>query len=105
MTETIIFSWDFLLYPLAVFSYFELVRWLSNRWDKNRRPSLEEILSNYARNQEISEYDVFHRASAAWSVSKHRVDQDFNTYLQTLILPYYVRDFIRKLPSDTSLSE
>jgi hypothetical protein len=101
MTETIIFSWDFLIYPLAAFGYIELVRWLSKRWYKNRRLSVEEILANYARNQGISEYDVFHRASSNWDVSPHQVDKDFNAYLQTMILPHYVRDFIRKLPSDS----
>jgi hypothetical protein len=85
---------------LAAFGYFELIRWLNKRWDKNRRPALEEILSNYARNQGISEYDVFYRASANWAVSPTQVDKDFKTYLQTMILPHYVRDFIRKLPSD-----
>ena len=102
MTETITFSWDFLIYPLAAFSYFELIRWLSRRWNKNRRLSVEEILANYARNQGISEYDVFHRASSNWAVSRLQVDKDFNVYLQTMHLPHYVRDFIRKLPSDIS---
>jgi hypothetical protein len=101
MTESIIFSWDFLIYPLAVFIYIELLRWMDKRLAKNRRFSLEERLSNYARNQGISEYDVFHQSSSVWAISKYQVDKDFNTYLRTLMLPYYVRDFVRKLDNDS----
>lgn len=101
MTESITFSWGLLVFPLAVFSYFELLRWMDRRLVKNRRFTLTEILSNYARYQGISEYDVFHRASGTWSISRYQVDADFNGYLQTLIMPYYVRDFIRKLDTKT----
>jgi hypothetical protein len=101
MTESMIFSWDFLIYPLAAFIYIELLRWMDKRLAGSRRVSLEERLSNYARNQGVSEYEVFHRASATWAVGKYQVDKDFNTYLRTLILPYYVRDFVRKLNNDS----
>ena len=97
MTESVVFSWDFLLYPLLAFIYLELLQWMNNRAASTQRLSLEEILSNYAKSREMSEYDVFHLASGSWSVSRHQVDADFNTYLQTLVLPYYVRDFVRKI--------
>jgi len=102
ITETIGFNWKFFAIPLMAFGYVELLKWMNQRAAAKQRISPEEMLSDFARNRELSEYDVFHLAAASWSVSGHQVDEDFNSYLQTLIMPYYVRDFIRKVNSGHS---
>jgi hypothetical protein len=82
---------------LAALAYFELMRRLDNYW-ANRTPlSDEERLWNHARNQGISEHEVFKRAADSWSLGPHTADADFKTYLKSGDLPHYVRDYLRKL--------
>jgi hypothetical protein len=97
MTEGFTFQWHMLIYPLVVLGYFELLRWLDRHW-ANRKPlSDEEWLSRHARLLDISEYEIFHRATTEWNVASSQVDDDFKAYLQNGVMPHYVRDYIRKL--------
>ena len=97
MNAAFIFDWPMLLAILAVLAYFELMRRLDRYW-ANRTPLTdEERLWNHARNQGISEHEVFKRAAAGWSRGPQTADADFNAYLKTGDLPHYVRDYLRKL--------
>jgi len=97
MNDGFVFQWPMVLALLAAVLYFEVTRWLDKYW-ANRTPlSDEERLWNHARNQGISEHEVFRRAAATWSLSPEQADADFNTYLKNEILPHYVRDYLRKL--------
>jgi len=97
MTEAFVFQWPMLLALLAALAYFELMRRLDRYW-ANRTPlSDEERLWNHARNQGISEHEVFKRAASGWSLGPQTADADFNAYLKTNIMPHYVRDYLRKL--------
>ena len=97
MNAAFIFDWPMLLAILAVLAYFELMRRLDRYW-ANRHPLTdEERLWNHARNQGISEHEVFKRAAASWSRGPQKADADFNAYLKTGDLPHYVRDYLRKL--------
>ncbi len=97
MNEEVVFQWPMLLFILAALLYFELMRRLDKYW-ANRTPlSDEERLWNHARNQGISEYEVFKRAAATWTLNPEIAHLDFNAYLKAGILPHYVRDYLRKL--------
>ncbi len=97
MSEMFVFQWPMLVALLAALAYFELMRRLDRYW-ANRTPlSDEERLWNHARNQGVSEHEIFARAAAGWSLSSQTADADFNTYLKTDMMPHYVRDYLRKL--------
>jgi len=97
MYAAFIFDWPMLLAILAVLAYFELMRRLDRYW-ANRNPMTdEERLWNHARNQGISEHEIFKRAATGWTLGPHKADADFKAYLKTGILPHYVRDYLRKL--------
>jgi hypothetical protein len=97
MNDGFVFQWPMLLYILAVLLYFEVMRLLDKYWSNKTPLSDEERLWNHARNQAISEHEVFKRAAATWSLSADHADADFNTYLKSDTLPHYVRDYLRKL--------
>ena len=44
----------------------------------------------------ITEYDLFCKSAETWSVSENRIDNDFKRYMAHQILPYYVKDLVRK---------
>jgi hypothetical protein len=97
MSDGFVFQWPMALAFLAALLYFEVMRRLDRYW-ANRTPlSDEERLWNHARNQGISEHEVFKRAAATWNLGPQVADADFNTYLKTDSLPHYVRDYLRKL--------
>lgn len=97
MDNGFVFQWPMLLVILAPLLYFEVMRRLDKYWAGRTPLSDEERLWNHARNQGISEHEVFKRAAASWSLSAAHADADFNTYLKSEILPHYVRDYLRKL--------
>ena len=43
-----------------------------------------------------TEYDLLHRSAKNWSVSGHKIDQDFRIYMAEQVMPYYAKDFVRK---------
>jgi len=97
MSDGFDFQWPMILAILAALGYFELMRRIDRHW-ANRTPlSDEERLWNHARNQGISEHEVFNRAAAGWSLGPQTADVDFKVYLQSGDLPHYVRDYLRKL--------
>jgi hypothetical protein len=99
MNDEFVFQWPMLLVILAAVLYFEVMRRLDRYWANKTPLSDEERLWNHARNQGISEHEVFKRAAAGWSLGPQTADADFNAYLQSNILPHYVRDYLRKLKS------
>lgn len=99
MNDGFVFQWPMLLAILVALLYFEVMRRLDNYW-ANRTPLTDqERLWNHARNRGVSEYEIFKRAAANWSLSFDHADADFNAYLKTEILPHYVRDYLRRLTS------
>jgi hypothetical protein len=97
MDDGSVFQWPILLVFLAALLYFEVMRRLDRYW-ANRTPlSDEERLWNHARNQGISEHEVFRRAAATWTLDPEIADADFNDYLKSDTIPHYVRDYLRKL--------
>jgi hypothetical protein len=97
MNDGFVPQWPMLLVILAALLYFEVMRRLDKYWANKTPLSDEERLWNHARNQGISEHEVFKRAAAMWTLNPEIADADFNTYLKTEILPHYVRDYLRKL--------
>ena len=97
MNEVLVIPWPMLLALLAALAYFELMRRLDRYW-ANRTPLTdEERLWNHARNQGVSEHEIFKQAAAGWSLGPQTADADFKVYLKTNELPHYVRDYLRKL--------
>jgi hypothetical protein len=97
MNDGFVFQWPMLLYILAALLYFEVMRLLDKYWAGRTPLSDEERLWNHARNQGISEHEVFKRAAATWTLKPEIADADFKIYLKTEMLPHYVRDYLRKL--------
>ena len=97
MENGFVFQWPMLLYFLAALVYFEVMRRLDRYWSNRTPLSDEERLWNHARNQGVSEHEVFKRAASTWSLGPQAANDDFNAYLKTGIMPHYVRDYLRKL--------
>ena len=57
---------------------------------------LEDYLQKITHITGHSVYDTFHKSSEEWHIPTDRVDKDFNNYLSSQVIPYYVKDFIRK---------
>jgi len=51
-----------------------------------------------AKERECSEYDVFVKAGKIWGIDD--IDYYFKNYLLRDIVPYFVRDYIRKVLLD-----
>ena len=58
--------------------------------------AIEDYLQKITHITGTSAYDIFRIAAEEWRVSADRIDRDFNRYLSTLSIPYYVKDFVRK---------
>ncbi len=72
---------------LFVFSYF---------FDKREYGEAdEERIYEIAKFNHCSEYHIFTVAGVNWHISKPKIEQDFNLYLNNGSIPFYVRDFIR----------
>jgi hypothetical protein len=56
----------------------------------------ERSLYNISLATGRTEYDLFCKSAEDWSVSSHRINQDFKRYMIDESLPYYVADFVRK---------
>ena len=103
MNESFVFQWHLLLYPLAALAYFEILRRLDALWARKTPLTDEEFLSYFAKSKAISEFDVFNLAAPNWSVDPSHVEADFKVYLQGGVLPHYVRDFIRRIRTDSGM--
>lgn len=93
--------WPIIVIIVAALIYLEVIRRADRRGSRRTRLSDEEIITHHARSEGISELAVFQRAAKAWSVAASQAEEDFNTYLTRGELPHYVRDYIRKLDTDS----
>ena len=57
---------------------------------------IEDYLQKITRITGFSVYDTFQKSAENWHVPTRRIDQDFAKYLSSQIIPYYVKDFVRK---------
>lgn len=80
-----------------------LVWCLVRSYSRNSRPdeqadqiSIEDYLQKITRITGFSTYDIFRRSAEDWHVSADRIDRDFQKYLSSLTIPYYVKDFVRR---------
>lgn len=60
------------------------------------RIGIEDYLQKITHATGISVYDTFRKCAEDWHVSADRIDKDFRIYLSSQIVPFYVKDFIRK---------
>ena len=58
--------------------------------------AIEDYLQKITHITGASAYDIFRISAEEWRVSADRIDRDFNRYLSSLTIPYYVKDFVRK---------
>jgi hypothetical protein len=105
MFAEIFANWEGPVILLVTISYFELVAFLSLRYNPKKTFTDHEILANLARLMECSEYDIFGEAAKLWTISIDRVEQDFKIYLTKDQLPHYVIDFLRKFGKDVVLKK
>ena len=56
----------------------------------------ERSLYNISLATGRTEYDLFCQSAGDWSVPATRIDQDFKRYMTDQVMPYYVKDFIRR---------
>ena len=56
----------------------------------------DDYLRKITRVTGHSVYDTFYKSAEGWHVSRDRIEKDFSIYLASQIVPYYVKDFIRK---------
>ncbi len=90
------------LYFLTVFYRAKNIR--------NRKKTEIEKLIEISWRLDTSEYRIFEIASDKWSIPKERIEKDFKIYLNRIVIPFYVRDFIRyfddeKLRGEIPVSE
>jgi hypothetical protein len=57
---------------------------------------IEDYLQKITLVTGFSVYDTFHKSAEEWHVPADRIDRDFNEYLSSQTVPYYVKDFVRK---------
>ena len=83
----------------AVMLVWCLARIHLNKAQKNSQTDtavIEDYLQKITRLTGHSVYDTFHKSAEDWHVPNHRIDKDFNRYLSSQSIPYYVKDFVRK---------
>ena len=97
MVNEIILDWNTVFYFLFACVYLFLIKILNKRWTRRRVDTDEEYIAVMARIGECSEYDIFKMASESWNISKSRIDSDFKAYLKNGALPFYVKDYVRKV--------
>jgi hypothetical protein len=56
----------------------------------------EDYIQKITQITGISAYETFRRSAEEWHVPPDRIKKDFNKYLSSQTIPYYVKDFIRK---------
>jgi len=100
MIGDISIDWRAIVFPLMAVSWFQLLRYLDRRYARNKPFTDQEYLMNLARFMKCSEYDIFMEAAKPWRVSKQHVEDDFKKYLLAELIPYYVKDLIRKVGKD-----
>jgi len=56
----------------------------------------EDYLAKITQITGISTYETFRKCAEDWHVPSDRIKKDFNKYLSSQTIPYYVKDFVRK---------
>ena len=87
---------EFLIAAVAMAGILIGLHLMEKRRNATRKPTEQEMLFFLARATETSEFEQFRRAAEAWNISGQQAESDFNRYLFSLALPYYVRDYLRK---------
>lgn len=59
------------------------------------------MLNLQAFEREKSVFDLFVTAGRRWSLSKSKIECDFNRYLSKGDIPYYVNQYVRRQHADT----
>ena len=57
---------------------------------------LENSLNKISQATGLTEYELFCKSAEDWTVSSKRVQVDFRRYMADQVLPYYVKDLVRK---------
>ena len=87
------------IFLITVFVALIVIKAIVERHEfRNHQPDDEELLRALALDRSCSAYEIFKVAGSAWSCSSHRIDHDFDIYLDTLEIPAYVRHFLRNDP-------
>ena len=81
-----------LLVGYLFWTFYRKVQKCSQRDLVERENSLYKISLETGQ----TEYDLFRKSAKDWAVSDHRIEQDFRRYMADQVLPYYVKDFVRR---------
>jgi hypothetical protein len=66
------------------------------RDSQTERAVKENTLYNISLETGQNEYDLFIKSAENWSVSRHRIEEDFKRYMADQVMPHYAKDFVRK---------
>ena len=81
-----------LLVGYLFWTFYRKVQKCSQRDLVERENSLYKISLETGQ----TEYDLFRKSAKDWSLSDDRIEQDFRRYMADQVLPYYVKDFVRR---------
>ena len=96
MLDLFVFDSPIVSFPLAVFLYFQLLRYFDNLYFAGKPLTTEEYLAWLAGLSQKSEYDLFFVSAEEWHIPDTKIKEDFKDYLRDGVVPYYVEDFVRK---------
>ncbi|MGD9045661.1 MAG: hypothetical protein PVG06_18245 [Desulfobacterales bacterium] len=96
MLDLIINSIGVLCVVLLVWSLTRGYKRRINIHNQADQIAIEDYLQKITHITGASAYDIFRISAEEWRVSADRIDRDFNRYLSSLTIPYYVKDFVRK---------
>lgn len=92
----------FIVMVIASVAVFAVAVLIVERSSRRKARREHEIIADAARRKSISEYELFVWAAKRWGVSGFAVEEDFEKYLTTAEVPFYIRAFVRteqdKLP-------
>ena len=77
-------------------AYLFIIQYVSKKESRRRRLTEAEMLAALGRLGPHTEYDLFFLAAEDWRVPKTQIEDDFKTYLQDGLIPYYVNAYMRK---------
>ena len=93
--------WVLGMFVVITIGYICLLKYVAKRDREQQAWSDEEILTLLARKRGISEHQYFQDCARRWHFTPAKANEDFNRYLKEGVLPYYVRDTIRKEKDQT----
>lgn len=83
-----------------VVCYFQIVRYMDMRWSRSHELTDNEFLTRLAEAKGKSEYEIFFMAAESWRRQNSQIEADFRTYLLQGQIPYYVKDYIRRIKAE-----